>query len=383
MAITKPTTAAKAASKAPAKTPAKASGKGGGKTKVTKPADKNTKTTKATKAAKPASAFKKGQIVTFVGYGEPQEDPMFVEGQDVHIVDIETREGADILVTISLDDVAAYAEDPEAVTAEELAPSEVKAKGKVPKAEITIRDVGEMSKYMKGDPLKAAKTIVDRVQELQENIDKQYFYLGGLLAHIFHENLFKKDYNYDDFDAFCQGEFSFGMRKARYWINIYMTLSGVKGFTPVALKDIGWSAAAEISRYATSDNFAELIKHAEEKPIAELKPFLKEEYVTESGETPSGRQGTRTAQSIKKVTFSFSLFEDQADGAKLILEAAQKQLGLSDQNQVLEHILNEWAAAHLSTNAAKKAKRASKSKLRSLKEGGVDVSAREEQQAST
>lgn len=192
------------------------------------------------------------------------------------------------------------------------------------------------------------------------DVNRNYFYLGGVLAHIFDERLHEKKYGYkgeDSFSQFCEEQFGFKARKAHYWIDIYRNFSRLENFDEKKLGKIGWSKAALLGGYVTDDNVDELVKTAEKETVSELKETLKVDYVSD-GKTPSGRSASRTSNKIKRVTFTHQLFEDQAEGVSMILDSAKKQLGIEDPNQVFEHIVNEWAADHLSGATVTKAKRA-------------------------
>lgn len=326
------------------------------KLSVVKGKDKKAAKAKPEKAKTEKAKIEIGQILEFTGYVTEQDDPMFEAGDKVKVVDIEKDEnGTTLYSCIKADDAEAYDEDPDSVEGDQLVAKELKAgKSKaVAKAApepVKVVNVGDMSKILKkGDYIEVAHSLID-------NINQNFFYLGGVLAHIFFENVFKE--THEDWDAFCQENFGFKGRKGRYWIDIYLTYSQLPGFDVKQLPDIGWSKAAELARYITEENQDELVELAKESNITDLKATLKTDYTSE-GVTSSGRQASRSSGKVKRVTYSFKLFEDQAEGVNLVLDEARKVLGIDDLNQVFEQIVMGWASENLSEAKAKKAQKLS------------------------
>jgi len=329
---------------------------------------------KSEKKAKTAVIYEIGNVVKFVDYNEPPENPLFEEGDKLVVVDLEDRDGTQVLTCVKESDHEAYEADPDSVDGMEIHPTEVKPirkGGALMKVEepVEVLDVGDMGKLLKsGDTIEKAK-------ELYEEANKNFFYFGGLLAHIFYEKKYVKDYTGSDgWDKFCAENFGFQGRKGRYYIDIYMQFSKLPKFDVKKLSEIGWSKSAEISRFVTEGNVEDLIEAASDKNIVDLKEHLKEEYVTEGGKTPSGRSGSRAgAAKIKRVTFTYKLYEDMAAGVTEVLAQAKKQTGLSDENALFEHIIMEWAAEKLDEDQIARVEKSKRRKQKELKRAGIKI----------
>jgi len=348
--------------------------------KNNKPAADKATTKSASKPAKAkpgkVTEYAVGDHVSFVGYKDASTEAVFEAGERLVVVGERKEAGHQILECVFHEDVPLYEADPEDgdYRGQELDAGEVKrAKGAAPKPAalpVTITDVGDVAKIVKksGDLLEAA-------QDLYADINKSYFAFGGLLAHLYYDRdengipLYKSKYGSEDFKSFCMEHFGFKERKGTYWIDVYMQFSKIKGFKPETLQSIGWSKAAEIARYVTDENVNELVEKADSLPIVELRQNLQENYVTE-GKTASGRNSGTRSTKVKKISFGFQLFEDAAEGVKMILDAADKQLG-TDRNQTFETILTQWASENLSETVGKKVQRAVNAKRKELKDAGV------------
>lgn len=317
-----------------------------------------TKSEKTVKAKKAETKYEIGEVFEFVGYTEESEDDMFTAGQHVQIVNVDKDEEGNALYSCILaEDAEAYAEDPESVEGDELIAAELKPLKKskstaVAKKEpepISIVNVGDLNKLVKreGSYLAVAHKQI-------ENIHENFFYLGGALAHLFFEGTYKE--SNEDWDEFCQENFGFKGRKGRYWIDIYQTFSKLPNFDIKQLPTIGWSKAAELARYITEDNQDELVDLAKEQNITDLKATLQSDYTSE-GVTANGRQATRSSGSVKRTTYAFKLFEDQAEVVNYVLSEAQKHFGTDDLNQVFERIVTEWGDSTFGQTKAKKLKR--------------------------
>jgi hypothetical protein len=73
---------------------------------------------------------------------------------------------------------------------------------------------------------------------------------------------------------------------------------------------------------------------------------------------------------MKKTTFTFKLYEDQGDAVEMILKLASRQTGITDLNQLFEHICSEWAGDHIA-EAAEKAKAVADKKRKALVKSGA------------
>lgn len=177
------------------------------------------------------------------------------------------------------------------------------------------------------DALDAAKALVAQAEET-------YFTLGGVLAHIYYEGIYKT-VGYDGkrgFADYIDRELGIHYRKAMYLIDIYVKFRAI-GIDEHRLTQIGWSKAKEIKDYATPDNFDELLELAQTKSRTELIEHMQRTFVAD---------GTGTPGRLSKLKLHFSLFADQAETVTRALDAAKERAGNDDVNQALEFICAEW-----------------------------------------
>lgn len=327
---------------------------------------KEDKPAKKAKSAKPAKAaavpkFQAGHIVEFTGYtNEEPEDALFSVGDRVYIASVDAVDGVLALTCLRVDDAQAYLNGDTNVRGEELVEAEVKrVRGRMPSlpkapAEdlpVVITDVGQLADLMaEGDPVETAARLINEAQE-------NFFYFGGVMAHIYYDKLYvESGYTGDTaWEDFCEENFGMKARKAHYYISIYMRFSALPDFDIAKLTDIGWSKASLLANYVTTDNVDELVDRAKDVTYADLGGVLKEEFTSE-GKTPTGKTATRSG-SVKRITFSFKLFEAGGEGVKLVLDEAKKRLGLDNDNAAFEHIVMEWGAEHLTGTAKRRAEK--------------------------
>ncbi len=349
------------------------------KSEAAKPAKAPAKKVKAAKAPKFKYAI--GAVVAFVGYGEgvAKEDRVFNAGERLVVKEqsFDDESKTNVYGVVREADSAAFDKDSESVEGGEVTEAEI---GKAPKVKeapapvvIEVREVGDLKKLIKkGDILETAKATF-------EDAKKQFFYFGGLLAKIYHENLYSpKDLNWqgskegrDAWEHFVENNFGLKGAVARGYIDIYMSISALPKFDLNRLGAIGWSKAAEISKYITEENADELLELAEDKPITELKEELKTNYVDADGKTPSGRTTRSSGDKIKMTDFNFRLFEDQATSVSFIMEEAKKKFGHENMAETFEAIVTEWASDHLDASKVKKASSAKNAVQKDLKKRGI------------
>jgi len=156
-------------------------------------------------------------------------------------------------------------------------------------------------------------------------------------------------------------------------MGLYETVSSLENPEKVIreLPKIGWwKAATLVVPHLTNDNADELMKDVQQKvPYDKLKKTIETKYTTAGG--TNARGGTAHTR-IRMSAFNFRLFEDQALAVETILAAAKKQTGVSDDNQLFEHIVSEWAGDHLGDVAAK-AKQQAEKRFAKLRKEGVKI----------
>lgn len=341
-----------------------------------KPAAKKTTKKPAAKATKQKAPAKKpevklmevGDFAIFTGYKTEldAEDAVFSEGDQIYIADvIEDEESGTIsYIAVVAGDVGELLENgDENVTGGEVAASEIRAlKGnaldKVREQYMPVRVMGDLVSLLEeadGDAIEVA-------QELNADIAKAYFYMGGALAMVLQNGSHLKEnggsYEGDDaFNEFCQNEFNFKASKGRALARIYTTFSALPGFDPDELMGLkGWSIASKIEKYVTPDNYKDVLDAASGDNVTQrnVDALMKEQFVEESGRTSSGRQASRGGERLSIKVMTFKLVEESAAAVELALNAAKKQYGLESDEEAIERIFVEWAQEFVETVTNKK-----------------------------
>jgi hypothetical protein len=309
-----------------------------------------------------------GDILVFAGYSDEsmsEDDMIFRPGDRVRIEKI-NPDGGMVAMPADTDGpgdtvfpeelTAAEGTSAEAAPAEvgseEAAPAEAKpakktkakAKAKVEEApaetapvEAVAEDAPRHSHAKSVQDILAEHDALDAAKMLVERVEETYYTLGGVLADIYEQGIYKS-VGYDGkrgFADYTQAELGIQYRKAMYLIDIYQRMQAL-GLDDTRLREIGWSKAKELLRFATADNFDDLVDYAKEHTREQLVDYLKTSNVSDGSEGTAG--GT-----VKKTKLSFSLFADQAEGVTRAIDAAKNMVGSDDPNQALEYICTEWS----------------------------------------
>lgn len=195
----------------------------------------------------------------------------------------------------------------------------------------TVEDSRKVTELLaKQDALDAAKALITQV-------DEAYFTLGGVLAHIYNEGIYKtisEDYSGKrGFALYTSKELNVDYRKAMYLIDIYTTFRRV-GADETQLGRIGWSKAKELTRFATVDNFDLLLDAAASMTRDELIPHLRSNYVdAETGEP---------VEQIEQQRRQFVLTGDQIRNVDMALSAAKANMETDSDAVALDAICTEW-----------------------------------------
>lgn len=303
-----------------------------------------------------------GMIVAFAGYSDEsmsEDDMLFRPGDRIRIEKINPDGGMVAMPAegdgpgdtvfpeeVSLIEETASEEAPAAETAPEAAEATPAPKGKgktikkaaAPAEEASVPATVEENTYMDSQSVRdllADQDALDAAKSLIEQVERTYYMLGGVLAHIYKEGS-HKSLGYDGkrgFADYVEAELGIQYRKAMYLISIYEYFRAL-GVDENRLAEIGWSKAKELVNRATPENFDELVNFAKENTRDELIAFLKQQNVSDG----SGEGG-----SVKKSKLTFSLFADQAEGVLRAIDAAKSMVGSDDPNQALEYICAEWS----------------------------------------
>ena len=188
-------------------------------------------------------------------------------------------------------------------------------------------------------------------EQCEENAHADYT-LGGILYHVRTSGEYKEleeEYAANKgFALYCEEELGLKYRKAMYLIDIYtkfnrFNISGEK------VGELGWTKSSVIAGAMNDDNAEELIELAEESTVTQLKDSISESYST---------KGASAGEKVKRVGFRFSLVEDAGAAIAETFQAAKEMLNVDNDNDVFEHIVNEWALEHLNVKKARGKKKA-------------------------
>lgn len=357
--------------------------------------------------AKPATEskvkFKQGDEVEFVKYAEEAaDDALFSPGDRLRVVEVgKNDDNVAVLSCVKAEDYDAYQDDNDSVAGEELSPAEVKKAEKLPVDPFKFNLAGDeaLDAFIAeqggddGDLLTAARAAV-------EGINHNTFMLGGVLTKLYYEQAFRQygeegeyaDILVDDkpkfgsgWDKFCRENFQMDGRKGEAMIRVYRGFNGLGDILDLeeisADKGIGYVKLNAMAGVITKDNAVELVEKARELNVGDFKNEIRENYVGSDSATTS--QSRDTGPRMKRISYKFSFFADQAEGVKIVTEAVAKQLGVDPEknlDQVMEHIIMMFAADHLSEGDQKKARTARKGQINELKKQGGE-SWKERQQA--
>ncbi len=207
-----------------------------------------------------------------------------------------------------------------------------------PKPEVTV--VGGKSKKEKSgnlimdiahevEGLSKAKAI-NEAAKLAENIELNYFKLGGVLKVINENSWFE---GFASFDQMVFEQFGFQSRKARYLISIYENLV-TKQIPWEKVGHLGWTKLKDLAPVLTLDNVDQWVEKAEKVTVAELQAMLK----AGSGE---GKETTaKTTDDVVKM--NFKLKPDQADVVQQALAKAKGELHTDYDTVAIENICSGY-----------------------------------------
>lgn len=332
----------------------------------------------ATLADDVLTEYRVGDIVTFAGYSDTSVDPIYNVGDRIRIVAILNdggyqtvpEDGSSDGDTVFPDEIEGLVEDAlpeaeEAITPEpEIAPQpepEVTTKAKKPRktkakaetapepevaqaaepapttaiqAEGDNNEVIQIEDSARVSAILAEQDALEAAMALRVQAEENYLTLGGVLAHIYYDNIFKQAgfAGKRGFADYVEQKLGMAYRKAMYLIDIYVWSRKV-GLDEADLAMAGWSKVKELTKIDNAEQARELVEFANENSREALQEKIQETVVDE--ETGAAK--------VRKIKFNFSLFADQAEGANRAIEAAKEIIGTDDVNLAFEHICTEWS----------------------------------------
>lgn len=162
-------------------------------------------------------------------------------------------------------------------------------------------------------------------EDLAENIEVNYFKLGGVLKLISDNSWFE---GYETFEQFLVEKYGFQARKARYLIFIYENLV-TKMIPWEKVSHLGWTKLKDLAGVLTTENVDEWVAKAEKLTVAELQAIIKQEGKGDGGKI-------KTTDEFVKI--SFKLKPDQADIVGQAIAKAKGELHTNFDAVALENI---------------------------------------------
>lgn len=163
--------------------------------------------------------------------------------------------------------------------------------------------------------------------ELAEDIETNYFRLGGVLAVIRDNGWYDGK---ESFAVFVSDSFGFEERKARYLIDIYTQL--VSKMIPWdKVKGLGWTKLKDLAAVLTLENVDEWVAKATGLTVKELQALLKQASAGDGTET------VKAKDDIVKIG-PFKVHADQAETIQSALAKAKGELPTEFDTVALENI---------------------------------------------
>lgn len=172
--------------------------------------------------------------------------------------------------------------------------------------------------------------------KLGEDIDTNFFKLGGVLKEIKQQQWFE---GYASFAAYVLEKFGFALRKADYLINIYTFLVD-KQIPWDKVSKIGWTKLKDLAEYLTPENVDEWVTKAMSLTVIELQAAIK---ATFGAESTAVEGSTSTTSNVQKLG-PFKLHPEQFESCQTALAKAKGELGTDHDNVALAAICSGYLA---------------------------------------
>lgn len=170
---------------------------------------------------------------------------------------------------------------------------------------------------------------LNEADKLAENIEINYFRMGGILKLINDNNWFE---GFPAFDDFVVEKYGFAGRKARYLIAIYDNLV-TKQIPWEKVGHLGWTKLKDLALILTPENVDEWVAKAEKLTVIELQKLLKAD---EGG----GEKAAKTTDEL--VTMKFKFKQDQADIVTQAIAKAKGELNTEFDTVAIENICSGY-----------------------------------------
>lgn len=171
------------------------------------------------------------------------------------------------------------------------------------------------------------------VAALNENTEKSYFKLGGVLSVILKNKWYEP---YGHFRDLVENEYGIHYRKAMYWISIYDHL--VESKVPWSkVKEIGWAKLKELADILTLDNVDQWVEVAKNNP--QLK-FL--EIVKQAKQNDQPALADQSAQVSITTNKTFKVHSGQKETIEAAINKAKDECNTSVDTVALENICLDY-----------------------------------------
>lgn len=169
---------------------------------------------------------------------------------------------------------------------------------------------------------------LNQAEKLAEDIEANYFKLGGILKLIQSQQWYE---GFPSFDVFVLEKFGFAVRKAHYLISIYTNLVD-KQIPWDKVSGLGWTKLKDLAPILTLENLEEWIEKASGVTVLELQALIKAHQSGPQGDASSSKT---TSDSV---TLKFKVHNDQAEVIQSALAKAKGELQTDFDNVALAGI---------------------------------------------
>lgn len=182
---------------------------------------------------------------------------------------------------------------------------------------------------------------LNQAEKLAEDIEANYFRLGGVLKLILSQQWYE---GFASFDAFVLEKFGFQVRKAHYLIQIYTQLVD-KQIPWEKVAALGWTKLKDLAPVLTLENLDEWIAKASPCTVMELQAMIK-------ASLNPGTDGASSTTTSDSVVLKFKLHNEQAEAVQSALAKAKGELTTDFDNVALAGICTGYLANASAVNAA-------------------------------
>ena len=176
---------------------------------------------------------------------------------------------------------------------------------------------------------------LNQAAQLSEDIEANYFKLGGVLKLILSQQWYD---GFPSFDSFVLEKFGFQVRKAHYLIQIFTNLVD-KQIPWENVSHLGWTKLKDLAPILTLENLEDWVKKASTPTtVMELQAMIKAQSGSNEGATESSKT---TSDSV---LLKFKLHNDQAEQVQTALAKAKGELTTDFDNVALAGICTGYLA---------------------------------------